>query len=127
MGSHRIKGAYAYKDLLKQHGKVALGTDFPIENVSPLYTYYAATIRKDLKGYPKNGYQTNNALSRENALRGMTIWNAYASFEETEKGSIEVGKLADFIILENDIVTTDETKIPHTKVLDTYVNGEKVN
>ena len=127
VGSHRIKGAYAYKDLLKQHGKVALGTDFPIENVSPLYTYYAATIRKDLKGYPKNGYQTNNALSRENALRGMTIWNAYASFEETEKGSIEVGKVADFIILENDIVTTDETKIPHTKVLDTYVNGEKVN
>lgn len=127
VGSERIKGAYAYKDLLKQYGKVALGTDFPIENVSPLYTYYAATIRKDLKGYPKEGYQMNNALSRENALKGMTIWNAFANFEETEKGSIEVGKVADFIILENDIVTVPGDKIPKTKVLATYVNGEKVN
>ena len=126
VGAERIKGAYAYKDLLNQYGKVALGTDFPIENVSPLYTYYAATIRKDLKGYPEKGYQINNALSRENALKGMTIWNAYASFEETEKGSIDVGKLADFIILENDIVTVNGKEIPNTKVLATYVNGEQV-
>ncbi|CAL2103568.1 Amidohydrolase [Tenacibaculum sp. 190130A14a] len=127
VGAERIKGAYAYNDLLKQYGKVALGTDFPIEHVSPLYTFYAASIRKDLKGYPENGYQMNNALSRENTLKGMTIWNAYANFEETEKGSIEIGKVADFIILENDIMTVDEKKIPHTKVLETYVNGEKVN
>ncbi len=127
VGAERIKGAYAYNDLLKQYGKVALGTDFPIENVSPLHTYYAATIRKDLKGYPENGYQMNNALSRKNALKGMTIWNAYANFEEAEKGSIEVGKVADFIILENDIMTVEGDKIPNTKVLATYVNGEKVN
>ena len=127
VGAARIKGAYAYNDLLKQYGKVALGTDFPIENVSPLYTYYAATIRKDLKGYPEKGYQMNNALSRENALKGMTIWNAFANFEEAEKGSIEVGKLADFITLENDIVTVAGNKIPNTKVLATYVSGEKVN
>jgi predicted amidohydrolase YtcJ len=127
VGAARIKGAYAYNDLLKQYGKVALGTDFPIENVSPLYTYYAATIRKDLKGYPENGYQMNNALSRKDALKGMTIWNAYANFEENEKGSIEVGKLADFIILENDIMTIEGDKIPTTKVLSTYINGEKVN
>ncbi|TYP97915.1 hypothetical protein C7447_10381 [Tenacibaculum adriaticum] len=127
VGSERIKGAYAYNDLLNQYGKIALGTDFPIENVSPLYTFYAASIRKDLKGYPENGYQTNNALSRENTLKGMTIWNAYANFEENEKGSIEVGKLADFIILENDIITIEENKIPKTKVIATYVNGEKVN
>ncbi|WP_422090399.1 amidohydrolase [Tenacibaculum ovolyticum] len=126
VGAERIKGAYAYNDLLKQYGKVALGTDFPIENVSPLYTYYAATIRKDLKGYPKEGYQMNNALSRENALKGMTIWNAYGNFEEAEKGSIEVGKVADFIILENDIMTVEGDKIPNTKVIATYVNGEKV-
>ncbi len=127
VGSERIKGAYAYNDLLKQYGKVALGTDFPIENVSPLYTYYAATIRKDLKGYPEKGFQSHNALSRKDALKGMTIWNAYANFEENEKGSIEVGKLADFIILENDIMTIDGNKIPNTKVIATYVNGEKVN
>ncbi|WP_420551436.1 amidohydrolase [Tenacibaculum aiptasiae] len=127
VGAERIKGAYAYNDLLKEYGKVALGTDFPIEHVSPLYTYYAATIRKDLKGYPEKGYQMNNALSRKDALKGMTIWNAYANFEEKEKGSIEVGKVADFIILENDIMTVDGSKIPNTKVIATYVNGEKVN
>ncbi|RBW62418.1 amidohydrolase [Tenacibaculum sp. E3R01] len=126
VGSHRIKGAYAYNDLLKQYGKVALGTDFPIENVSPLYTYYAATIRKDLKGYPENGYQINNALTREDALKGMTIWNAYANFEESEKGSIEIGKVADFVILENDIITIEGNKIPKTKVKSTYINGERV-
>ncbi|WP_435261977.1 amidohydrolase [Tenacibaculum sp. nBUS_03] len=126
VGSNRIKGAYAYNDLLKQYGKVALGTDFPIENVSPLYTYYAATIRKDLKGYPQNGYQINNALTREDALRGMTIWNAYANFEESEKGSIEIGKVADFVILENDIITIEGNKIPKTKVKATYINGERV-
>ncbi len=127
VGAQRIKGAYAYNDLLNQYGKVALGTDFPIENVSPLYTYYAATIRKDLKGFPKDGYQIKNALSRENALKGMTIWNAYANFEETEKGSIEIGKIADFIILENDIMTVTADKIPNTKVMATYVNGQKVH
>lgn len=127
VGAQRIKGAYAFNDLLKQYRKVALGTDFPIENVSPLYTYYAATIRKDLKGYPEKGYQMNNALSRKDALKGMTIWNAYANFEENEKGSIEVGKVADFIILDKDIMTVDGKEIPNTKVIATYVNGEKVN
>ncbi|MDX8552873.1 amidohydrolase [Tenacibaculum sp. 1B UA] len=127
VGSDRIKGAYAYNDLLKEYGKVALGTDFPIEHVSPLYTFYAATIRKDLKGYPEKGYQISNALSRKNALKGMTIWNAYANFEENEKGSIEVGKVADFIILDKDIMKIDGKEIPNTKVLATYINGEKVN
>ena len=68
-----------------------------------------------------------NSLSRENALKGMTIWNAYANFEEKEKGSIEVGKVADFIILDKDIMTIDGKEIPNTKVLATYINGEKVN
>ncbi|CAM1370235.1 conserved hypothetical protein [Tenacibaculum sediminilitoris] len=127
VGSERIKGAYAYNDLLKQYGKVALGTDFPIEHVNPLYTFYAATIRKDLKGYPEKGYQMENSLSREDALKGMTIWNAYANFEENEKGSIEVGKVADFIILDKDIMTIDGSDIPNTKIIATYVNGIKVN
>jgi hypothetical protein len=67
-----------------------------------------------------------NAISRENALRGMTIWAAYANFEEKERGSIEVGKEADFIILENDLMTTENQQLRSIKVLATFVNGEKV-
>ena len=126
VGSDRIKGGYAFKDLLKQYGKVALGTDFPVEKVSPFLTFYAAVARKDLNNYPENGYQMENALSREEALKGMTIWAAYSNFEENEKGSIEVGKFADFIILDQDIMNVDIDKVPITKVLETYVNGEKV-
>ncbi|CAL2083165.1 Amidohydrolase [Tenacibaculum sp. 190524A02b] len=127
VGEQRIQGAYAYKRLLKQYGKVALGTDFPVEHVNPFYTFYAAAIRKDLKGYPEKGFQMDNALSRENTLKGMTIWNAYGNFEENEKGSIEIGKVADFIILDKDIMKVDGKAIPDTKVLATYINGEKVN
>jgi hypothetical protein len=127
VGAERIKGAYAYKDLLIKYGKVALGTDFPVEKVSPFLTFYAAVARKDLNGYPENGYQMENALSREETLKGMTIWAAYSNFEENEKGSIVVGKFADFIILDQDIMEVDIHKVPATKVLETYVNGEKVN
>ena len=104
VGSERLKGAYAYKELLKVNGRVALGTDFPVEQVSPLLTFYAAVSRQDLKGFPEGGFQMQNALTREEALKGMTIWAAFASFEEQEKGSIEPGKFADFIILDKDIM-----------------------
>ena len=126
VGKERMKGAYAYKKLLNTYGKVALGTDFPVEQVSPFLTFYASTIRKDLENYPKKGFQMENALSREETLKGMTIWAAYSNFEENEKGSIEVGKFADFVILNQNIMTVDGNKIPETKALATYVNGEKV-
>ncbi len=127
VGAERIKGGYAFKDLLKKYGSVALGTDFPVEKVSPFLTFYAAVARKDLNNYPENGYQMENALSREETLKGMTIWAAHSNFEEHEKGSIEEGKFADFIILDQDIMTVDIAKVPNTKVLETYLNGEKVN
>ena len=127
VGAERVKGAYAYKDLLNKYGKVALGTDFPVEKVSPFLTFYAAVARKDVNNYPENGYQMENALSREETLKGMTIWAAYSNFEEHEKGSIEVGKFADFIILDQNIMEVDINKVPSTKVLETYVNGVKVN
>ena len=104
LGAKRIKGAYAYKKLLDVAGLVALGTDFPVEEVSPFFTFYASVARKDLKHYPENGYMAEEALSREETLKGMTIWAAYSNFEEKEKGSIEVGKFADFIILDKDIM-----------------------
>ncbi len=126
LGEHRIKGAYAYKDLLKQYGKIPLGTDFPIEKVNPLLTFYAAVVRKDLNNYPENGFQIENALSREEALRGMTIWAAYASFEEQEKGSIEVGKVADFVFLDADLMKVENAEIPKIKVLQTFLAGQKV-
>lgn len=126
VGADRIKGAYAYKDLLKKSGMVVLGTDFPVEHVSPFYTFYAAVARKDLKQYPEGGYQMENALTREETLKGMTIWAAYSNFEEQEKGSIEVGKFADFIIMDKDIMTVPEDEIPNLKVNATYVGGEKV-
>ena len=126
VGAHRIKGAYAYKDLLNKSGKVILGTDFPVEQVNPFYTFYAAVARKDLKQYPEGGYQMENALSREETLKGMTIWAAYSNFEEDEKGSIETGKFADFVILPKDIMTIPENEIPAMYVNDTYVGGKRV-
>ncbi|MBW2938898.1 amidohydrolase [Aureisphaera sp. CAU 1614] len=126
VGSERIKGAYAYKTLLNKAGLVALGTDFPVENVNPMYTFYAATARKDLKQYPENGYRKEEGLTREETLKGMTIWAAYSNFEENEKGSIEAGKFADFIVIDKDIMTCPEDEIPNIKVLKTFINGEKV-
>ena len=126
IGKDRMKGAYAFKDLLKSYGKIALGTDFPIEEVNPFLTFYAAAIRKDVNNYPENGFQMENALTREETLKGMTIWAAYSNFEEDEKGSIEVGKFADFVILNQDIMKVEGSKIPTTKAVATYVDGEKV-
>lgn len=126
LGTERLKGAYAYKQLLKQNGWIPLGTDFPVENINPLLTFYAATVREDAKGFPKGGFQMENALTPEEALRGMTIWAAKANFEELEKGSLEKGKLADFVILDHDILKSTPQNILKTKVLKTYLNGEKV-
>ncbi len=126
VGAERMKGAYAYKDLLNKYGSVALGTDFPVERVSPFLTFYAAAIRKDTDNFPEGGFQMENVLTREQTLRGMTIWAAHSNFEENEKGSIEVGKFADFVILNQNIMEIEGSKIPNTKVTGTYVNGEKV-
>ncbi|MFT4698883.1 MAG: putative amidohydrolase YtcJ [Flavobacteriaceae bacterium] len=127
VGSERIKGAYAYKTLLDRAGLIALGTDFPIEKVNPMLTFYAAVARKDLNNYPEGGFNMDEALTREEALRGMTIWAAYANFEEHEKGSIEVGKYADFVILNSDLMTTAMRVLPNVKVEATYINGVKVS
>ncbi len=126
LGEDRIKGAYAYKKLLEKTGKVALGTDYPVEQVNPFYTFYAAVARKDLKQYPEGGFQKEDALTREETLKGMTIWAAYSNFEETEKGSITAGKFADFVILEENIMEIEEDKIPNIKVKATYLDGKKV-
>jgi len=127
LGKDREKGAYAYQQLLKQNGWIPLGTDFPVEDISPFKTFFAAVIRKDAKGYPNGGYQMDNALSREEALRGMTIWAARSNFEEKEKGSLEKGKLADFIIVDTDLMKAEPMALYTAKVLYTFVGGEKVH
>ncbi len=126
LGKEREKGAYAFNDLLKQNGWIPLGTDFPVEDISPFKTFFAAVVRKDAKGIPANGYQMNNALSRQDALRGMTIWAARSNFEENEKGSLESGKFADFVLLDKDLMTVSENEILNTQVMMTFLNGEKV-
>jgi len=126
VGSERIKGAYSYKTLLEKSGIVALGTDFPVERVNPMHTFYAAVARKDLEHFPEGGYRIEEGLTREETLKGMTIWAAYSNFEESEKGSIEPGKFADFVVLDQDIMTVDLSLIPKVKVLQTYINGEVV-
>lgn len=126
LGAERVKGAYAYKQLLQQNGWMPLGTDFPVEDISTFKTFYAAVVRKDTKGWPDNGYQMENALSREETLRGMTIWAARSNFEEKEKGSLEKGKFADFIILDADIMKEAPEKLLQIKVMMTYLGGEKV-
>lgn len=126
LGVERTKGAYAYKDLLDQYGKVAIGSDFPIESINPLYGFHAAITRQDKNGVPENGFQPDQKLTREQALRGMTIWAAYSCFQENKRGSIQKGKDADFIILDEDIMTADINKIRGIKTLRTVIAGETV-
>lgn len=126
LGAERIKGAYAYKQLLQQNGWLPLGTDFPVEDISTFKTFLAAVVRKDAKGFPEKGFQPENALTREEAIRGMTIWAAKAAFEEHLKGSLETGKLADYIMLDKDLLVFDEKEILATKVLKTFVGGKQV-
>jgi len=126
LGRDRIKSAYAYKSLLAQNGWLANGSDFPVESINPIYGFYAAVVRKDLKGYPAGGYMMQEALDRIQALKAMTIWAAKASFEEMEKGSLEPGKVADFVILDRDIMKVNEDSIPGTRVLETWIAGERV-
>ncbi|MBD0376880.1 MAG: amidohydrolase family protein, partial [Flavisolibacter sp.] len=125
LGKEREKGAYAYKQLMDQNGWIPLGTDFPVEDISPFKTFYAAVFRQDAEGFPNGGYQMENALSRQDALRGMTIWAALSNFEEKEKGSLEKGKWADFVLLDRDLMTAAQTDILNTEVLATYIGGVK--
>lgn len=126
LGSERMNGAYAYARLLKQSGILALGTDFPVEQVNPFLTFYAATTRQDTSGWPEGGFLPDEALSRTETLWGMTRWAAYAMFREQEIGSIEVGKRADFCVLDRDIMEVRPQDIPQTKVLATFIDGLKV-
>lgn len=126
LGKDRVKHAYPFEELRKQNGIIANGSDFPVEFVNPLFGFHSAVARQDNNNWPAGGFQMENALSRENALKAMTIWSAYANFEEKERGSIEKGKMADFVVLEEDIMKIDLKKIRTVKVINTFIGGEKV-
>jgi predicted amidohydrolase YtcJ len=126
LGPDRIKQAYIFKELLDQNGMIALGSDFPVEFINPLYGFHAAVARKDKNNWPDGGFQIENKLTREEALKGMTIWAAYANFEENLKGSIETGKLADLVIMENDIMVEDAKNLRELPIWATVVGGKTV-
>ncbi|RAK69543.1 amidohydrolase [Hymenobacter edaphi] len=126
LGPERLKMAYAYQDLLRATGRLALGSDFPVEYLNPLFGFHAAVARQDSKNFPKGGFQPENALTRQQALRGMTEWAAWAAFEDDKKGTLTPGKWADFVILDRDIMTAPAAQLRDAKVLGTFIQGEKV-
>ena len=127
LGAERLKGGYAFQQLLNQNGWLPLGTDFPVEEINPFKTFLAAVARQDSKGFPAGGFQMENALTREQTIRGMTIWAAKANRMEKQVGSLEVGKKADFIILDKDLMKVPTDSILQIKVKRTYLNGERVH
>ncbi|PRY28189.1 hypothetical protein CLV58_13046 [Spirosoma oryzae] len=126
LGPIRVKGAYAFNDLMKQMGVIAFGSDFPVEAPNPLFGFHAAVARQDAKNFPAAGYQMENAVDRRSALLAMTRWAAYACFEEQLRGSIAPGKQADFVVLDRDIMTVPNEQLRGTQVRQTWINGEKV-
>jgi predicted amidohydrolase YtcJ len=126
LGPERIRGAYAYRQLMEENGWIPNGSDFPVEQINPLFGFYAFVVRKDQSGYPPEGFQMENAIGRQEALRAMTIWAARAGFEENLKGSIEPGKLADFVVTGSDLMTAPDDELFKIKVLSTYAGGTLV-
>ncbi len=125
LGTERLVGAYAWKDFVDQGNMIAAGSDAPVEQGHPMIEFYAAVSRKDTTGFQgaPNVWHPEQALTREQALKALTLWPAYAAFEELERGSIEVGKWADFTILDADIMTIPEAEILKTRTVMTVING----
>jgi hypothetical protein len=126
IGPERIKTTHPYRSLLKSRAVVAFGTDWPVAPLNPLYGIYAAITRQTVDGKNPNGWIPEEKISVEDAIKCYTLNAAYASFEEKNKGSIEVGKLADFVMLSDDILTIESVKIKDVKVEMTIFNGEIV-
>ena len=126
LGPERLRGAYAYRQLLEQNGWLPNGSDFPVEQINPLFGFYAGVVRKDQQGYPEDGFQMENAITREQALRAMTIWAAKSGFEEDLKGSIEPGKLADLVVTREDLMSAPDSTLFGIQVQMTFLGGELV-
>ena len=126
LGAERIKGAYAWRTLIDQGNPLPNGTDSPVESCNPFLSMYCAVTRKDEHLKPEGGWHPQEAMTREEALRSYTNWAAYAAFEEQLKGSIEPGKLADFVVIDRDYMKCPEEEIKDICSLQTVVGGEVV-
>lgn len=126
LGRNRVRRAYIYKSLQSQLGWLPLGTDFPVEGIAPLRTFYAAVVRKDVEGYPEGGFQPDEALDRMSALKGMTSWAALACFREHDLGQISAGYRADFTVLDRNPLTVPASGLLETRVLQTWIGGARV-
>jgi predicted amidohydrolase YtcJ len=124
VGDRRAKGAYAWRWFLDAGLKIPCGSDFPVESTNPLLGVYAAVTRQDPLGWPEGGWYPSQRMTIQEAIKGFTIWAAYGAFQEDVLGSIEVGKYADFTILDKDILETDPKEILTTKALYTIVAGK---
>ena len=126
LGPERIKGAYAWRSLLRQGSIIPGGSDFPVESPNPLWGFYAAVTRQDKDGLPETGWNPGERMTREEALKSYTLWGAFAGFQEREKGTLEPGKWADMVVLTDDIMKIDPPKILTTRVEKTIIAGEVV-
>jgi predicted amidohydrolase YtcJ len=126
LGSERIRGAYAWRSLLNTGVVIPNGTDFPVEEVNPLLTFHAAVTRQDPTNSPAGGWYPDQKMTREEALQSMTIWPAYAGFQESMLGSLTPGKYADFVVLDRDIMKVPDTEIVGARVISTWIGGERV-
>ncbi len=127
LGEKRIKeGAYMWQDLLQSGVPIVNGTDVPVEPINPIASFYASVSRKTLQGLPEGGYEPEQKMTREQALKSYTLDAAYGAFEEEIKGSIQPGKLADFTIYNQDLMTVDENKILDTEIVMTIFDGKVV-
>jgi len=126
VGPQRIRGAYAWRSLLNTGVIIPNGTDFPVEEVNPLLTFHAAVTRQDPTNWPTGGWYPDQKMTRQEALQSMTIWPAYAGFQESVLGSLTPGKYADFVVLDRDIMRVPDTEILGARVLSTWVGGKRV-
>jgi predicted amidohydrolase YtcJ len=126
VGPERIRGAYAWRSLLNTGVVIPNGTDFPVEEVNPLLTFHAAVTRQDPTNWPVGGWYPEQRMTREEALQSMTIWPAYAGFQESMLGSLTPGKYADFVVLDRDIMRVPDAEIVNTRVISTWIGGKRV-
>jgi hypothetical protein len=126
LGPARLLGAYAWRSLLDAGSVVPNGSDFPVEYVNPLISFHSAVSRQDAQNWPAGGWMPEQRMTRDEALKAMTIWPAFAAFQERDLGSLAPGKYADFVVLDRDILRVPDSEILGTRVLQTWLSGKLV-